>query len=808
MNYHLHRQGSDALILSAEELVRRRRAGELSGAEFIWREGMAQWEPLDTVLTRDGLIVVSDVPPISPAKSSSKTPKTALIVSAVIIAVLVFTVGGAVLFRLAGRASGLHRELAGDLREGEIGGRDDALTAASKPVQWTTNTLTAADVVTRHRNFRLQQYLHGYEKNGSRTPACDARAIGLITNWINQNYGGSVNTNLPSLDELSDSLANDPACNDPLILTITAVNAVELHEAIRRLERAVAGYRQSRHGPYPKFYATVTLSDKLIQDKVDRQPVLDAESLQHLKEFLQAGVPSEQQEELAEILLDGWGANFFYRNGDAVCEAVASAGKSCEWLALVLQGQIEVNKAWKARGGGYANSVSAAGWQGFAEHLAKATEHLSAAWKLRPESPQAANIMVYVSLGNSDIAEMRVWFDRATTAQIDARPAWNHLRWGLRPRWYGDPRSMLALGVTALNTRRFDTDVPRIFFDSITDVEAELELPLGEHIFSRKDIWPHLQEMYEGYIAATPEDQNKSGWRSTYAVVAYLAGHMDVSREQLEALQWKPHQWNLSGWGRDLSLMPAEVAARTGALAKDIEAAESALENKDVAKALQRYVALAEAKNADELTRSFISNRLATLKMRSAFERGEWVDLLPADAGFTGWRRVYGECKRLPDGSLEVQADKNGHMLYSLMPVERAFEVKGSFTASASSTKAFQAGLVMGLPDWDTASWYSFRIKRNNDEGDVSSLADGWGKRHQRLSPVSLNATTNSFSLRLQGDKVSATVNGVEMFKGVELPKNKSVPTNEFYLGLGAFNDMNTTVIRYHDVQVRKLPAR
>ena len=45
------------------------------------------------------------------------------------------------------------------------------------------------------------------------------------------------------------------------------------------------------------------------------------------------------------------------------------------------------------------------------------------------------------------------------------------------------------------------------------------------------------------------------------------------------------------------------------------------------------------------------------------------------------------------------------------------------------------------------------------------------------------------------------------MFKGVELPRDKSVPTNEFYLGLGAFNDMNTTVIRYHDVQVRKLPA-
>ena len=42
--------------------------------------------------------------------------------------------------------------------------------------------------------------------------------------------------------------------------------------------------------------------------------------------------------------------------------------------------------------------------------------------------------------------------------------------------------------------------------------------------------------------------------------------HYDVARKQLEAVHWQPKGWNLSGLGKDLSLMALEVAARTGRL--------------------------------------------------------------------------------------------------------------------------------------------------------------------------------------------------------------------------------------------------
>ena len=111
----------------------------------------------------------------------------------------------------------------------------------------------------------------------------------------------------------------------------------------------------------------------------------------------------------------------------------------------------------------------------------------------------------------------------------------------------------------------------------------------------------------------------------------------------------------------------------------------------------------------------------------------------------------------------------------------------------------------MGVPQDETYNWYAFRIKRNSDEGDVASFSQHWSKR-QILSPLSkLDGHSNAFDFRFQHGRASATVNGQEVFKEVEPPKNTYVTTNEFLVGLGAFNDSNATVLRYHDLEIRNL---
>jgi hypothetical protein len=110
----------------------------------------------------------------------------------------------------------------------------------------------------------------------------------------------------------------------------------------------------------------------------------------------------------------------------------------------------------------------------------------------------------------------------------------------------------------------------------------------------------------------------------------------------------------------------------------------------------------------------------------------------------------------------------------------------------------------MGLPQYENYNWYAFRVKRNSDEGDIASFSQHWTKR-QIMSPVPLDSRTNSFDFRFQNGRVSATVDGREVFKDVPPPKDAYVTTNEFFLGLGAFNDSNSTVIRYRQIQVRRL---
>ncbi|HLX95370.1 MAG TPA: hypothetical protein VKU37_06490, partial [Verrucomicrobiae bacterium] len=563
-------------------------------------------------------------------------------------------------------------------------------------------------------------------------------------------------------------------------------------------------YPGSAHRAYPQFYTTVRLLGQL-NNTSDQAGVLDTSALELLpKCFADGSFTPDDQQEIAEIFVNGWGYDFFYYNAAPVCETVHRAGPAYQWLALVLDGERHIIEAWRARGGGYADSVSALGWQGFNENLAAARAALTQAWNLHPGFPLAPCRMIYVSLGDSDIREMRTWFDRTLTAQIDCPRAWSDLRWGLRPRWYGDEKAMLALGRAAIDTRRFDTDVPRKFFDCVSDVESEMDLPAGRHIYERADIWPELQKMYQGYIAEPSQSPWRAGWRTSYAVVAYFAGKYDVARGQLEALNWKLAPESLNNWGVDLSLMPFEVAARTGPLGAKISAAESARATDGLDAALKRYADLASAPDADARTREFIQRRLAQLTAARRLQDGQWVDLLPADDHDPDWVFSFGKVRRLADGALEVESGPKGHMLFSTVPAGMNFEVRGRFEVVHSSNTNFQAGLVMGVPDFDGYNWYGFRIKRHADEGDIVCLGRGWS-RQQITQHVVLNDVTNSFDFTLQNGRATAFVNGIEVFHQAAPPAAIEVPDNNYLVGLGAFNDSVDTVIRYRDVQLRQL---
>ena len=628
MNYRLRRQGEDLGAFSLEELRRRRDSGELTGSEYVQGEGMLDWQPLDLVLQQGYRVV----PPPLPASVSKRGPGQGVI-WLIVAGGVIFFILFAAFFAYLG--INFQRGYQSAIRSSRSSGspdtpRPEAEAAASKPILLGANALTEADARKRGREFRVRQWLEGYKQRGRRNSACDATVVQYLQTWIARNYGGPDATNPVSIARLTEQLAADTHCTDPLVLAVMANNSRDASNKIHRFELALNGFSQSQHRAYPGFYADVVLAGCL---NPKQQPArigdLDHAALDGLRKcFVDGSFMPVDQPEIAEIFVNGWGDGFFERNGAAVCRIANEAGPTYQWLALMLDGEYQITEAWKARGKGYADTVTKPAWQAFHSHLAAAEKSLTAAWTLEPGFPLAPCRMMAVSLGNSGIDDMRLWFDRTLAAQLDYPEAWSELRWGLRPRWYGNQAALLDLGKTAVNTGRFDTDVPRKFFDCVADVEAELDQPAGRHIYGREDIWPEFQRLYRGYIAEPAQSSDRAGWRTAYAVVAYFAGKYDVTREQLEALDWKPVPETLRNWGADLSFMPLEVAARTGPLGEKVAAAEASYQNQNFAAARRQYIDLSTAANQDARTREFIQHRLAALSSMQLSPEGK-LQLLP-----------------------------------------------------------------------------------------------------------------------------------------------------------------------------------
>lgn len=796
MKYKVRRQGVDLGFLPLEEVRRRRAVNEFVGNEYVQCEGSSDWQPVDLVLQQG----YQATPPQIPKQVARPGLHPGIILGAVLLGVLMF--GGFIYlgFRSAMNIQPRFNGNQAPARYFNNASSQAAVGASKLPIVWTTNTLTAADANRRAREFRTRQWLDGYEQRGNRNPEYDAAADQLIKTWLARNYGGDAATNKMSLAGMSAQLAADPHCNDPLVLIVAALNTPSTADSILLYQHAQAVYPGSRHRAYPQFYAS--LMEEAQMNKLSESSLsLDTTAREALTKCFADGsfTPADQQE-IAEIFVNGWGYNFFARQPDSVCASVHVAGPEYHWLALALDGEREIIAAWAARGGGYANTVSDQGWKDFNSHLAAARKDLTEAWNLQPTWPLAPARMIYVSLGDSDIDEMRVWFDRTTTAQIDYNRAWSDFRWGLRPRWYGNEASLLAFGRQAVDTGRFDTDVPRKFIDAIYDAESEMALPAGRHIFGRDDVWPEMHKMYDGYINVQSNPQFRDGWRTAFAVAAYFAYKYDESRAQLEALDWKPQPEELNEWGVDLSAMPLEVAARTGPLAIKISAAESLMHDHDPAGALKKYQQLA-GENPDPRTGQFIQLRLAQLAITQHLASGNWINFLPAQRDDPGWSFDLGQIEPQADGSVLAKSAATGHSFYSRAPVSANFEVRGRIElVSASDKNSFQAGLIFG--DLSGNNWCSFRL-RHSAQNDSVTFGRRWTKTEMFRVAV-LNGATNTFDFILKNGCVTASVNGLKVFDQTPVPQSYLMTGDTFTLGLGALSRTNA-IIRYRDVQVRSL---
>ncbi len=364
------------------------------------------------------------------------------------------------------------------------------------------------------------------------------------------------------------------------------------------------------------------------------------------------------------------------------------------WIRAMAKGIWHVKRAWQVRGSGYANTVTPEGWQGFEQELKAAHQELITAYALHPEFPEAAAVLIEVSMA-TDQSQMTAWFQRAVAAQLDYMFAYNQARWGLRPRWGGSHAQMHQMGVACLETQRFDTQVPWEYVRAVLEIGSE------------RDDWrdacrqfcsvAELQLLFSGYEAAAT---NASAYyQSGHAIMAWAAGHYDVAAQLLGRLSNSLDRAAVdyyTVYPRDII---ADVRLRTSASQEEFAAAETQFRQDQSVTLLPCYRGLLQQVTNDAVVTSFLNDRLATLAFRQSMAAGRGVAVVPGKDLY-GWRMEGGQWERMDNGALVGRSGQDGLLLQWLPLLGSKFEISGEVEAN------FRAGLMIGGNTWDAQNVY------------------------------------------------------------------------------------------------------
>lgn len=194
--------------------------------------------------------------------------------------------------------------------------------------------------------------------------------------------------------------------------------------------------------------------------------------------------------------------------------------------------------AWKARGGGYANTVTDAQWKLFRERLEKSSEALMAARKLGTKDPMFYTVAGTLALGQGWPPEMYAALVNEGMATFPTY--WSipvNRAYSLLPRWQGEPGD----------------------WEKFAEQAAEFPGGLGNETYAR--IVNYLQDFYGNIFKETSASwpQTKAGleiMRQKYpesktiinvsAKLACLAGDRELAREMFAQMgnSYTPSVWS------------------------------------------------------------------------------------------------------------------------------------------------------------------------------------------------------------------------------------------------------------------------
>ncbi|MGB8352736.1 MAG: hypothetical protein WCD79_02520 [Chthoniobacteraceae bacterium] len=409
--------------------------------------------------------------------------------------------------------------------------------SSGAPIPADPGAATEADFSKIMKSWCVRTMLDPYNK----TARPDPKVASFIQESIDQL---SLVPGTLSVNELASKAANLElaGANDPLFDLLAGIVQSDPGDQKMLFDRAIAGFPGSAYSKFLQFTAAANLGKSLhaLHTDASAQEAADQDSLRLLSSALQdAPFTPDEMPVLRGRLISGSATDLFSRHAKEVCDILDSSPHVEPWVANYFQGLRFIKEAWDARGSGWANTVTAQGWKTFADDIAFARARLVKSWELNPKDPGAATAMITVTMAESEEKEtMRKWFDRAVVAQMDYNPAYKKLLYGLYPRWLGSHEEMLRFGLECMQNGRYDTSVPYQYVVAVLEISKDSDDK--ETIFRQPEVYKNLQAVLSSYLGAPKSPASPRFYHTLAAIFAYKNDQLDVARQHMEAIQFKP----------------------------------------------------------------------------------------------------------------------------------------------------------------------------------------------------------------------------------------------------------------------------
>jgi hypothetical protein len=195
-------------------------------------------------------------------------------------------------------------------------------------------------------------------------------------------------------------------------------------------------------------------------------------------------------------------------------------GREERWFRL--GGWLEIERAWSARGTGYARMVTDEGWRQFNQHIREAESFLAQAYQMDPRQAETSYLMMRVAIAQGQTRQqMESWFNQAMRLQPNYDDAARLMALYLEPEWHGSEQEVLEFARTCVTNKNWSGLVPLVLVDTHHDLANFYKLTNSPAYWGQPQVWVDISSAYEQFFK---RNANAVAWRQNYARDAFLCG--------------------------------------------------------------------------------------------------------------------------------------------------------------------------------------------------------------------------------------------------------------------------------------------